>query len=88
MLYSFSFSFLFHCSVPSYRESSAHKKEKIKTIRFELEVCLLPRLEMLGKSIVVPLINFGPVVLVKIILWRCHDFTHNINRDILIFIWK
>lgn len=42
------FSYVFHCSVPSYKESTSHKRDKIRTIRFDLEVCFLPRLEMLG----------------------------------------
>lgn len=42
-------SYVFHCSVRSYKESSHHKKDKVKKIRFDLEVCFLPRLEMLGK---------------------------------------
>ncbi len=54
-VYQFSFSFTFHCSVISYKESSSHRTDKTKTILFDLEVCLLPRLEMLGKFVL-----FGP----------------------------
>ena len=43
------FRYLLQCSVPSYKESTSHKKEKVKVIKFDLEICLLPRLDMLGE---------------------------------------
>lgn len=45
------FRYLLQCSVPSYKESTSHKKEKVKVIKFDLEICLLPRLDMLGEPI-------------------------------------
>lgn len=36
--------------MPSYKESTSHKKEKVKVIKFDLEICLLPRLDMLGEQ--------------------------------------
>lgn len=41
-------NYIFHCSVPSFKESSTHKKDRLKVVRFDLEVCFLPRLEMIG----------------------------------------
>ena len=53
------FRYLLQCSVPSYKESTSHKKEKVKVIKFDLEICLLPRLDMLGEPTIIQVLHMG-----------------------------